>query len=128
MSGQERVVALALAEPDAKNPLPIVLAKDGVVVLSYMAFIALKDQHIIVSFHTAYEHRFGPPPARAPKAPGGYEVERSAWVRESFGGKGRHYLFVFPDGVFECVADGFGAETVAENEDAVRLMSRRLYK
>ena len=128
MSVHERVAPLALAEPDIKNPLPIVLAKDGVVVLSYMAFIALKDQHIIVSFHTAYEHRFGPPPARAPKKEGGYEVLGSTWARDAAGGKGRHYLFVFPDGVFECLADGYGAETVEENEDAVRLMSRRLYK
>lgn len=128
MSEKERVVALPLAEPDDENPLPIVLAKDGTVVLSYMACVALKDVHIIASFHVAYEHRYGPPPPRAPQAAGGYEVEGSAWVRDAFGGKGRHYLFVFPDGVFECVADGYGAETVEENEDAVRLMSRRLYK
>lgn len=137
-AAEDRVVPLALAEPDPKNPLPIVLAKDDTVVLSYMAFVALKDVHIIVSFHVAFGHRLRrldpgglaahPLAARGLKPDGAFEVEGSSWARDSFGGKGRHYAFTFKDALFECVAEGFGAETVEENEDAVRLMSRRLYK
>jgi hypothetical protein len=134
----DRVVALPVPEPDAENPLPIVLAKDGVVVLSYMAFVGRKDVHIIVSFHVAFGHRFGPPDrrglaahplaGRGLKPDGVFEVKGSSWVRDGFGGKGRHYVFAFRDALFECVAEGYGTETIEEDDDVVRLMARRLYK
>ena len=116
---------LPVPEPDAQNPLPIVLAKDGVVVLSYKAFVAHTDVHIIVSFRAAYAHRFGPPER---DKRGVFEVKDSAWIRDSFSGKGKHFVFTFPDAVFECAADDYASETVDEDDDAVRLMSRRLYK
>ncbi|HEX4048859.1 MAG TPA: hypothetical protein VH309_13530 [Elusimicrobiota bacterium] len=135
---RDRAVPLAVPPPDAENPLPIVLAKDGTVVLSYMAFVARKDAHIIVSFHVAFAHRFGPPDrrglaahplaARGLKPDGAFEVKDSSWSREFPGGKGRHYVFAFRDGVFECLAEGYGSETIDEDDDAVRLMARRLYK
>jgi hypothetical protein len=135
---QDRVVPLAIPAPDVENPLPIVLAKDGAVVLSYMSFVARKDAHIIVSFHVAFAHRLGPPDrrglvshplaGRGLKADGAFEVKDSSWVRGSFGGKGRHYVFTFREAVFECVAEGYGSETINEDDDAVRLMARRLYK
>ncbi len=137
-SDQDRVVPLAVPEPDAENPLPIVLAKDGGVVLSYMAFFARKKAHVVVSFHVAFGHRLGPPDrrglaahplaARGLKPDGAFEVKDSSWVRGSFGGKGRHYVFTFRDAVFECVAEGYGSETIDEDDDVVRLMARRLYR
>ncbi len=49
--------------------------------------------------------------------------------RESkFGGKGRHYVFTFRDAVFGGVAEGYGLETIDENDDVVRLMARRLFR
>jgi hypothetical protein len=134
----DRVVALAVPEPDVRNPLPVVLVKDGTVVLSYMAFVGRRDAHVIVSFHVAFAHRFGPPgrsalashplAARGLKSDGAFEVKSSTWAREACGGKGKHYFFTFRDALFECVAEGFGAETIDEDADVVRLMSRRLYK
>lgn len=134
----ERVVPLPIPEPDVEHPLPIVLSKDGVLVLSYMAFLANRDKNIVVTFHTAYGHRFGPPSraslashplaARGLKKDGAFEVKGSAWVRDAFGGKGKHYAFTFKDALFECVADGYGSETIEEDDDAVRVMARRLYK
>jgi hypothetical protein len=119
-----RLAPLPVPEPDAKNPLPIVLAKDGVVVLSYMAFVRFTEVHVIVTFPVAAEHRFGARRADSPKD-GAYEKEGSDWGR---GGKAKHFVFAFPEAVFECLSEGYGAETVVEDEDAVRLMSRRLYK
>jgi hypothetical protein len=134
---QDRVVPLAVPEPDVKNPLPVVLAKDGTVVLSYMAFVGRKDAHIVVSFHVAFAHRFGPPDrrglsahplsARGLKPDGAFEVKGSSWVRDAFAGKGRHYVFTFSEAVFECVAEGYGSETIDEDADVVRVMARRLY-
>jgi hypothetical protein len=138
LESKDRVVPLAIPEPDVEHPLPIVLAKDGTVVLSYMAFFAGKDAHIIVSFHVAFAHRFGPPDrsglashplaGRGLKADGAFEVKNSSWAGDSFGGKGRHYVFTFRDAIFECVAEGYGSETIDEDADVVRLMARRLYK
>jgi hypothetical protein len=135
---KDRVVPIAVPDPDVDNPLPIVLAKDGTVVLSYMAYVARRDAHVIVSFHVAYEHRFGPPDrrglaahplaGRGLKADGVFEVKDSSWASGSSGGKGKHYIFTFRDAVFECLADGYGAETIDEDDDAVRQMARRLYK
>ena len=135
---QDRVVAIPVPDPDVDNPLPIVLSKDGTVVLSYMAFVANKDAHIMLSFHYAFGHRFGPPDrkglaahplaARGLKRDGVFEVKNSSWIRDAFGGKGYHYVFTFKDATFECAAEGYGLETIDENDDVVRLMSRRLYK
>jgi hypothetical protein len=135
---QDRVVPIPVPEPDVENPLPIVLAKDGTVVLSYKAFFAGKDAHIIVSFHVAFDHRFGPPDRRGLKShplagrglkpDGAFEVKDSSWLRGAFAGKGKHYVFTFRDAVFECAAEGFGSETVDEDADVVRLMARRLYR
>jgi hypothetical protein len=38
------------------------------------------------------------------------------------------YRVTFEGALFECVADGCGSETIEEDDDVVRLMSRRLYK
>lgn len=134
----DRVVRIPIPEPDVENPLPIVLAKDGTLVLSYLAWLGRKHSHIIVTFHVAFGHRFGPPDrrgaaahplaARGLKPDGAFEVKDSSWARGAFGGKGRHYLFTFRDAAFECVAEGYGAETIEEDADVVRLMARRLYK
>ena len=135
---KERVVAIPVPDPDVENPLPIVLAKDGTVVLSYMSFIGRKKVHVVVSFHYAFGHRLGPPDRNALadhpltalglKRDGAFEVKSSAWVRDVHGGKGRHYVFTFRDATFECAAEGYGSEEIDENDDAVRVMARRLYK
>lgn len=135
---QARVVPLPIPEPDVENPLPIVLSKDGAIVLSYMAFVARRDAHVVVTFHAAFGHRFGPPgsrgvaahplAARGLKRDGAFEIKDSAWVRDAFDGKGKHYAFTFRDALFECVAEGFGSEVLDEDDDVVRLMARRLYR
>src|SRR5438477_9239186 len=99
----DRVVPLPVPDPDGVTPLPIVVAKGGSVILSYLTFLAHKNKHIIASFHVAYEHRFGPPgaaglaahplAARGLKRDGAFEVKGSSRVRDAFGGKGRHYVF-----------------------------------
>ena len=124
----DRVAPLAVPEPDSEGPLPIVLAKDGTVVLSYVAFVARRNAHVLLSFHVAFAHRFGPRDRRAPKRGAAFEVKESAWVRDSCAGKGKHYVLVFRDAVFECAAEGYGTEIIEENDDVVRLMARRLYK
>jgi hypothetical protein len=133
-----RVVPLPVAEPDVEHPLPIVLSKDGTLVLSYMAWLGRKHSHIVVCFHTAFAHRFGPPAARdlaahplvarGLKRDGAFEVKDSAWAQTEAPGKGKHYAFTFRDGLFECVAEGFGSEVIDEDADVVKLMSRRLYR
>jgi len=139
MAGEtDRVVPIPVPAPDVEHPLPVVLAKDGTVVLSYMAWLGRKRSHVLLSFHTSFAHRLGPPgrrglashplAARGLKPDGAFEVKDSAWVRDSFGGKGKHYAFAFEDALFECVAEGYGSETVDEDADVVRLMARRLYK
>ncbi|MBI3564987.1 MAG: hypothetical protein HY079_07320 [Elusimicrobia bacterium] len=134
----DRVVPLPLQEPDVEHPLPIVLSKDGTVVVSYLAWLGRKHSHIIVTFHPSFGHRFGPPSrlglaahplaARGLKKDGVFEVKGSTLVRDSYGGKGKHYVFTFKDAMFECVAEGYGSETIDEDADVVRLMSRRLYR
>jgi hypothetical protein len=135
---EDRVVPIPQPDPDFTDPLPIVVAKDGGLVLSYLSFIGNKTAHIIVTFHPAFGHRYGPPgrkgvashplAARGLKPDRAFEVKDSSWAREAFGGKGKHYLFTFRDGIFECCAEGYGSETIEEDADVVRLMARRLYR
>ena len=98
---QDHAVQLGTPQTNFDNPLPIVLAKDGTLVL--------------------FSH---PLAALGLKPDGAYEVKNSSWARESYGGKGRHYVFAFRDAMFECC----GSETIDEDDDAVRVMSRRLYR
>ena len=135
---QDRAVQLGIPQPNFDNPLPIVLAKDGTVVLSYMSWVGRKNAHVVVTFHLAFGHRLGPPDRKGiaahPLAAGGlkpdgaYEIKCSTWARESHGGKGRHYVFAFRDAMFECCAEGYGTEVIDENDDTVRVMARRLYR
>ncbi|NNN04620.1 MAG: hypothetical protein HKL90_01835 [Elusimicrobia bacterium] len=124
----ERTVALAVLDPDFARPLPIVLAKDGTVVLSYLARRGHKSVHILVAFHVAFAHRLLPSSVGGPARGEAFEVKGSAWARDVGGGKGKHYVFIFPDATFECVAEGYGSETIEEDADVVRLMARRLYR
>lgn len=124
----ERMVALAILDPDVERPLPIVLAKDGTVVLSYLARLGRKSTHVLVTFHRAFAHRLVPPGVGGPARGEAFEVKGSDWARDAGGGKGKHYVFVFPDATFECVAEGYGSETIDEDADVVRLMARRLYR
>ena len=130
----DKVVALDIPAPDTGDPLPIVLSKDGTVILSYISLVARKDMCVIVSFpvcaaHTFVESKIAHPlAARGLKPFGAYEVKDSSWVRRDFGGKGKHFAFAFRDSIFECVAEDFGLEINEEEDDAIKLMSKRLYK
>ncbi len=116
-----RLTRLPIPDPDAKEPLPIVLAKDGGLVLSYRAFVARRDQCVVVAFPRCREHKYG---KREGQELGCFEVPASQWAN----GEWRHYVFVFPDTVLECAAEGYSEELVEELGDTVRMMSKRLYR
>ena len=139
IDSRDRVVALdAVPPPESGDPLPLVLAKDGTVVLSY---VAGRDLTIIATFPSCVAQLFGMPDAKSlAKHPlalrglrpcGAFEVQDSSWVRalESRDGpaKRKHFIFTFRDSVFECVAGDIAAELIREEDDTIKLMSRRLY-
>lgn len=125
----DRAVPLDYAPPpDAGDPLPIVLAKDGAVILSY---VAGRELTVMATFPVCRAHAFGPADGhplakRGLKAHGAFEVRDSSWARSSGGGK--HFVFAFGGLLFECLADDAGIELIREDDDTVKLMSRRLYK
>mgnify|MGYP001564878246 CR=1 FL=1 len=140
IDSRDRAVALDFAPPpDPGDPLPIILAKDGCVILSYVAGRELTGT---ATFPACAAHRFGGPDAkslsthplaeRGLKANGAFEVQGSSWARSLAprGGsaKRKHFIFTFRDAVFECVANDIGVEMIREDDDTVKLMSRRLYK
>ena len=134
----ERAVQLGVPQPNFDNPLPIVLSKDGTTVLSYVSWVGRRNMPIVLTFHLAFAHRYGPPDrkglaahplaALGVKPDGAYEIMRSSWIRDSYGGKGHHYVFAFKDALFEIAAEGYGCETIDEDDDSIRVMARRLYK
>lgn len=137
----ERLVPIKVPPPDAVDPLPIVLAKDGAVVVSWVSWIARKDVCIIMSFPHALLHRYGDPveghrlKAAGLEPFGVYEVEDSGWLRElgaadkdAHARSWKHFVLSFKKTVFECVARDYGCEQVADDDDTVRVMSKRLYK
>jgi hypothetical protein len=74
-----------------------------------------------VAFPGCREHRYTP---RAGQELGCFEAAESTWVKAPL----RHYVFVFPDTVLECAAEGYSEELVEELGDTVRMMSKRLYR
>lgn len=137
---KDRVVALKdVPPPDQRDPLPVVLAKDGSVILSY---VAGRELTVMATFPFCAEHLFGMPGAKTlglhPLAErglapyGAFEVRDSSWVRQvkaRYSGETRkHFVFTFRDTVFECVAVDMGVELIREDDDTIKLMSRRLYK
>jgi hypothetical protein len=137
IDSRDHAVALdALPPPDQGDPLPIVLAKDGAVILSY---VAGRDLTVVVTFPFCAAQLFGEPGAkslhkhplaeRGLKPYGAFEVRDSSWARSLGGpGRGKHFIFTFRDSVFECVAGDLGVELIREDDDTVKLMARRLYK
>lgn len=131
---KDKLVPLEIPPPDDGDPLPIVLSKDGTVILSYTSYVARKDTCMIVSFPVCAAHLFveskiaHPLAARGLKPFSAYEVKDSSWVRRDFGGKGKHFVFTFRDSIFECVAEDYGLEKSEEQDDAIKLMAKRLYK
>lgn len=134
---QDRAVGLDLApRPDSTgDPLPIVLAKDGAVILSY---VAGRELTVMATFPICRSHRFGEPGAgslgthplakRGLQPHGAFEVRDSAWAGSFPGGPWKHFVFTFRDSLFECVANDVGVELIREDDDTIKLMSRRLYK
>ena len=132
IDSRDRAVHLDYAPPpDPGDPLPVVLAKDGAVILSY---VAGRELTVMATFPVCRAHVFGPadghPLAKRGLTPhGAFEVQDSSWAR-SFGGSERvkHFVFTFGGSLFECVANDAGVELIREDDDTVKLMSRRLYK
>ncbi len=138
-SRDHAVVIDSVPPPDPGNPLPVILAKDGSVILSY---VAGRELTVIATFPICREQRFGesnakslrkhPLAERGLKAHGAFEVRDSSWARalEARDGpaKRKHFIFTFRDSIFECVASGIGVELIREDDDTVKLMSKRLYK
>ena len=135
---RDQAVVLDLApRPDATgDPLPIVLAKDGAVILSY---VAGRELTVMATFPVCRAHLFGGPDAkslnthplagRGLKPHGAFEVRDSSWARSFPGPKPwKHFVFTFRDSLFECVANDIGVELIREDDDTIKLMSRRLYK
>lgn len=135
---RDRAVAIDLApKPDSiGDPLPIVLAKDGAVILSY---VAGRELTVMATFPICLIHRFGEPGAgslathplaeRGLKPHGAFEVPHSTWARSFAGPKPwKHFVFTFRDSLFECVANDIGVELIREDDDTIKLMARRLYK
>lgn len=135
---RDQAVPLELAPPpDATgDPLPIVLAKDGAVILSY---VAGRELTVMATFPICHEHHFGGPDAKSlPKHPlaarglkahGAFEVRGSSWAASQEEPKRwKHFVFTFRDSLFECLANDIGVELIREDDDTVKLMSRRLYK
>lgn len=147
---RDRVVELKeVTPPDVIAPLPLVISKEGAVVLSY---IASRYVGVIVSFPVCHAHYFGPPgedafkghplAARGMKCHSVYEVQESSWIRalersnrlpskerdkNRSLGDWKHFAFPFRDALFECVARDYGVELNRENDDMLKVMSRRLY-
>lgn len=140
IDSRDKAIVLDLAPPpDSGDPLPVVLAKDGAVIVSY---VAGRELTVMATFPICAAHLFGGPDAksvgkhplaeRGLKAHGAFEVRDSSWARslDSRDGKARlkHFIFTFRDSVFECVANDVGIELIREDDDTVKLMSKRLYK
>ena len=140
IDSRDRAVALELAPPpDSGDSLPIVLAKDGAVILSY---VAGRELTVVATFPVCAATLFGEPRAktlskhplaeRGLKPHGAFEIKDSSWARalEARDGAGRkkHFVFTFRDSVFECVANDIGVELIREDDDTIKLMSKRLYK
>ncbi len=138
ISPDDRAIALDLApSPDTADPLPVVLAKDGTVILSY---VAGRELTVVATFPDCAAHLFGasdskslqkhPLAERGLKPHGAFEVRDSSWAA-SFPGrtkKPKHFVFTFHDSIFECVANDIGVELIREDDDTIKLMSKRLYK
>lgn len=129
---KDRLVPLEIPSPDEGDPLPIVLSKDGAVILSYMSYVARKDTCMIASFPVCFAHCFveakleHPLKARGLRPFSAYEVKDSSWAKAV--GKGKHFVFTFRDSVFECLAEDYGVEMTEEEADVIKLMSKRIYK
>lgn len=137
-SPHDRAVVLDLApSPDSVDPLPIVLAKDGTVILSY---VAGRELTVVATFPECASHLFGasdpgslhrhPLAERGLRQHGAFEIQPSSWAA-SFDDKQKrrkHFVFTFRDSLFEVVAADIGVELIREDEDTVKLMSKRLYK
>lgn len=136
IDSKDKVIVLDLAPPpDSGDPLPVVLAKDGAVIVSY---VAGRELTVMATFPICAAHLFGGPDAksvakhplaeRGLKAHGAFEVRDSSWARSFGTQKLKHFVFTFRDSVFECVANDVGIELIKEDDDTVKLMSKRLYK
>lgn len=140
IDGKDKAIVLDLApSPDSGDPLPVVLAKDGAVILSY---VAGRELTVMATFPFCAAHLFGEPKAkkldahplakRGLKAHGAFEVKDSSWGRAFAAVHGepkrKHFVFTFRDSLFECLATDIGVELIREDDDTVKLMSKRLYK
>lgn len=140
IDSRDKAIVLDLApSPDSGDPLPVVLAKDGAVILSY---VAGRELTVMATFPFCAAHLFGGPKAksikehplaeRGLKPHGAFEVRDSSWARSLAERDGepkrKHFVFTFRDSVFECLATDIGVELIREDDDTVKLMSKRLYK
>jgi hypothetical protein len=143
----DEVVALdGVPLPETGAPLPMVLADDYGVVLSYLLNIAPQqdagsvEEFAFVRFRSPLMHLFGPPNDEALEGHplwgrglgyyGVFRVDQSSLIRRlalmnrvhphhdwALFEKKKHYIFTFHDSTFECVADSLEVETAKMSWD-----------
>jgi hypothetical protein len=126
IDGRDRAYKLDSAPPpDAGDPLPIVLAKDGAVILSY---VAGRELTVVATFPFCRRHSFeAKKPSEHPLAGRGLE-DHGAFEVKGAAKEGKHFIFCFGASIFECVSSDVGIELIREDDDTVKLMAKRLYK
>ena len=138
--------------PDTGAPNPVLLQTDDSAALLFGARQLMKDgglSHVVgnavVEFGQCHTTRFGYPNGEAmggiPRfegiSYGAYEVSNSSWIEEirqhnrnSFPDApylvdARHFVFVFPDSTFECIADGLDVDF---NHELWEQLWKRVYQ
>jgi hypothetical protein len=139
---RDKVIAdVDVPQCDGGAPCPLVLADDSRVGVAYYVWESSKARntdalHVaVVKFKRCHSLLFGGPndeaisghplASRGIQPYGAYRIEDSSWIRSAermnrvhplhtarMFANYRHYIFVFHDSIFECIAEGFEVEQI----------------